>query len=152
MNFKRYTSLFFMILLVSGLILTAGCSSGVIETPVEEEIESPSLVIKDISAQDAFSLIGENSDNPDFVIIDVRTPEEYDEGHVEDADNIDFYAPDFSERLNSLDKSKTYLIYCRSGNRSGQALAIIKEMDFLKIYHMDGGMLEWTAEELPTVK
>ena len=51
-----------------------------------------------------------------------------------------------------MDKSKTYLIYCRSGNRSGQALDIMEELNFREVYNMMGGILEWEAEGLPTVK
>ncbi len=58
---------------------------------------------------------------PDDVVIDVRTPEEFDQGHLEGALNLDLMAPDFHEKITRLDPGRTYYLYCRSGNRSGQA-------------------------------
>ncbi|MFC1900396.1 rhodanese-like domain-containing protein [Chloroflexota bacterium] len=152
MRIKQYLLPVLWGLLTSGLIISSGCSSEVVDTPVNEDIEVPSSVIEDVTAQEAYALIEENLDNPDFIIIDIRTPEEYDEGHLEGARNIDFYEPDFAEQIDILDKDNSYLVYCRSGTRSGNSLPVFEEKGFLKIYHMDGGILEWTAEELPLVK
>ena len=91
--------------------------------------------------QEVFTLIQENQNNPDFAIIDVRTPEEFAEGYIENADNIDFYSETFWDELNQLDKNKTYLIYCQSGNRSGRTLDIMAELNFEEVYNMLGGIL-----------
>lgn len=64
------------------------------------------------------------------VILDVRTADEYSQGHVPGALNIDFLSSDFKEKVAKLDATKPYKIYCRSGNRSGQALKIMKAMGF----------------------
>lgn len=69
--------------------------------------------------------------------IDVRTPEEFAEGHVDNALNVDWYAPTFDAQISKLDKAKTYVIYCRSGNRSAQAVAHMKELGFTSL--VDGG-------------
>ncbi|MFC1939447.1 rhodanese-like domain-containing protein [Chloroflexota bacterium] len=126
--------------LVVGAVFTGGCASTQTQT------------IEDVSAQEAFTLIEDNQNNPDFIIIDVRTPQEFADGHVEKANNLDFNSETFRDDLNKLDKDKTYLIYCRSGNRSRNALNIMRELDFGKIYHMSGGIIEWAEEGLPTVK
>ncbi len=144
MNTKRFIVSAFSVLLIIATILTVGCAAA--------EIEAPTRMIEDVTAQEAFTLIQENQNNPDFVIIDVRTPEEFAEGHVVNAINIDFRSESFRDEIDNLDKNKTYLIYCRSGQRSTDALSIMKELDFTKIYHMSGGILEWTAEGLPTVE
>lgn len=86
---------------------------------------------------------------PKPVILDVRTPEEYAGGHLVNAILIDFYSDDFRAKLDQLDKSQVYLVYCRSGNRSGQALNIMKKLGFKKAYHMAGGIVRWVAEGLP---
>ena len=130
--------------LAIGALLTVGCAGG--------EIEVPTQTIEDVTAQEAFTLIQNNQNNPDFVILDVRTPEEFTDGHIENAINIDFYSETFQDELNDLDKSKTYLIYCRSGRRSADALDIMRELNFREIYHMTGGIIEWEAEGLPTTK
>lgn len=109
-------------------------------------------ILEDVGAQEAFELIQRNQGNPDFMIIDIRTPEEFDEGHIEDAVNIDFYSETFKKDLDKLDKGKTYFIYCRSGNRSGRAMPVMKELGFKEVYNLSVGIKEWLAEGLPVVK
>lgn len=76
----------------------------------------------------------------DVVIIDVRSLQELGSGYVEGAINIDYYSSDFKFKLDALDKDKTYLIYCRSGNRSGKTLKIMKGLNFKKVYNLIGGV------------
>ncbi len=108
--------------------------------------------VKDVSALEAYALIQENIDNPDFIIIDVRTPEEYKEGHLKGAVNINMLLETFKEDIAKLDRNKTYLIYCRSGGRSSMAVSIIQKLEFAHIYHMVNGIIEWNAEGLPVEK
>ena len=133
-----------LVLLITTVVVTGGC--------VGSEQETPTQIIENVTPQEAFTLIQDNQNNPDFVIIDVRTPEEFADGHIEDAINLDYYSETFRDELNKLDKDKKYLIYCQSGNRSGKALAIMEELNFREVYNMSGGILEWEAEALPTVK
>ncbi len=140
MRLKKLMVLALSVSLVIGVALTGGC------------ILDGTATIEDISPQEALTLIQNNQNNPDFVIIDVRTPEEFADGHIENASNIDFYSATFREELDNLDKNKTYLIYCRSGGRSGSALDIMAELDFTEVYNILGGIIAWNAEGLPTVK
>jgi len=79
-------------------------------------------------------------------IIDVRTPEEYKEGHIEKAVNADFKnTGEFAKYLDSLDKSDKYMIYCRSGNRFGQALTLMQQKGFKNITNLEGGILAWQS-------
>ena len=105
-------------------------------------------VVTDITTQAAAVLIKENRDNPDFSIVDVRTPEEFAAGHIENAINIDFLSDGFEDNINRLDKNKAYLVYCRTANRSRSAVNIMEELDFDEIYHMLGGIVQWEAEGL----
>lgn len=105
--------------------------------------------IKDISVKEAYDLMGKNKDNQSFIIIDVRTPQEFASEYIESAVNIDYYSEEFQNELNELDKEKTYLIYCLSGNRSGRALAIMKELGFREVYNMLGGIIQWKVEGYP---
>ena len=109
-------------------------------------------VLKDVTAQEAFDLIQQNKGNPDFLIIDVRTPEEFKDGHIENAILIDFYSENFKDELAKLDREKTFSIYCRSGNRSGQAVDIMAELGFQEIYNLSVGIQEWIAQGFPIVK
>jgi phage shock protein E len=91
------------------------------------------------------------TDNPpdDLVVLDVRTPEEFAEGHLEGAVLVDFYAADFAEQLAALDTDVPYLVYCRSGNRSGQALGVMEQLGFASAVDVDGGIVAWTDAGLP---
>ncbi len=87
------------------------------------------------------------------IVIDIRTPEEYAAGHLEAVSmTLDYYAPDFKDRLAKLDKNAKYLIYCRSGHRSGITLGIMKNMGFTDIHHIEGGINAWIAAGWPVVK
>lgn len=87
----------------------------------------------------------------DLVVLDVRTLEEFQEGHLEDATMIDFYRDDFRAQLENLDKDAPYLLYCRSGNRSGQTRALMEELGFTDVSDVGGGILAWVDEGLPVV-
>lgn len=78
-------------------------------------------------------------------LIDVRTPEEFAAGHMDSAINIDFYASDFQTRIQELDPKGKYAVYCRSGNRSGQALEMMREMGFSSVINLTGGIVAWQA-------
>ena len=106
-------------------------------------------IIQSISAKEAFDLIQKNRDNPDFKLLDVRTPEEFGAEYIQGAVNIDYYASNYVKRLKRLDKKKIYLLYCRSGNRSGQSLELMKKLSFMEVYHISGGMIGWKASGLP---
>lgn len=86
------------------------------------------------------------------VIIDVRTPEEFASGHIENSINIDFYSPEFYARISALDPNQEYAIYCRSGNRSSEALRMMDELDFTKVTELTGGMLAWERSDLKICK
>ncbi len=85
-------------------------------------------------------------------VLDVRTPAEFAEGHIPGAKNIDFYAKDFAERLGKLDKSKPYLMHCRSGGRSGKAGAMMSKMGFKLVYDLAPGMNGWRKAKKPIEK
>lgn len=109
-------------------------------------------VIKRFAPKEAFELIQKNSKNPDFVILDIRTPEEFESGHIERAININYHNDTFVEDLNKLDKNKTYLVYCRTGRRSGDAVGIMTKQGFKELYRTDGDIVKWKSEGLPVTK
>ncbi|MBT8184265.1 MAG: rhodanese-like domain-containing protein [Eudoraea sp.] len=85
--------------------------------------------------------------DPNAFILDVRTPEEMEEGYIPGAANIDIYlGQEFLDEVEKLDKSKNYYIYCRSGNRSGQACAILNSLGFEQAYNLMGGFMEWEGD------
>ncbi len=79
----------------------------------------------------------------DVIILDVRKPNEFRAGKIDGAINIDYFAPDFRDQLGALDKSASYLVYCKKGGRSAKATTIMKELGFEKVYDMSGGYDQW---------
>ena len=132
-----------LLLVIMGAALTSSCA---------EKAEVQTQIIADITAQEAFELIQENKNNPDFIIVDVRTPAEYDEGHIENALNVDFNSGNFESEIGKLDRAKKYLMHCRSGNRSRGALEIMVELDFEEVYHLYEGIIGWDKAGYPTIK
>lgn len=88
---------------------------------------------------------------PDRIVIDVRTPAEYAEGHLEGAVLVDYNAPDFAERIAEFDPDADYVIYCRSGNRSAGARAVMAEQGFTDVVDVEGGIVAWNQAGLPIV-
>ena len=79
--------------------------------------------------------------HPEMMVLDIRTPGEFNQRHIKGAVNIDFYSPEFVTRLNSLDKNEPILMHCRSGNRSAQSLVVFQKLGFKKIYHLNYGIV-----------
>jgi len=79
------------------------------------------------------------------VVLDVRSPEELAEGEVPGNRMINFFDGNFKPEIEKLDTSKTYLVYCRSGNRSGKACAFMAQKGFEKLYNLQGGIGAWNA-------
>lgn len=113
-----------------------------------------STEITHVKAAGAKKLIDDaaKAEKKDFVVLDVRTPEEFKEGHVKGAVNIDFIDKGFPDQLAKLDRSKTYLVHCQAGGRSTKALEVFKKLGFKTVIHMDGGMNGWQDEKLPVEK
>ena len=83
----------------------------------------------------------------DAVVLDVRTYEEYKEGYIPDALNIDIYmGQGFLEEIRKLDKSKNYYVYCRTGSRSAQACSLMKQLGFNNTYNLLGGYAKWKGK------
>jgi rhodanese-related sulfurtransferase len=108
---------------------------------------SDTAVIETIPAPEAAEVLAEPPTG--LVTLDVRTPEEFNEVRIAGASNLDFYAADFADRLDSLDKSLPYFVYCRSGNRSGQTLDMMRDLGFEQVYNLDGGIVAWNEAGFP---
>ena len=100
----------------------------------------------DVSIEDTIELIEQN---PELVILDVRTVSEFEEGHIKEAINIP--VDELVDRLDELSKDDELLVYCRTGNRSGAAVRILFNADYTKIYHMHEGISVWIHQGRPVV-
>jgi phage shock protein E len=106
---------------------------------------------KTVTANRANRIIQEATGNPQFVILDVRKPEDFSKEHIRDAINIDFKSSDFSKSLANLDKTKTYFVICYAGVRSKNTMLMMEKLHFRKVYNIKGGMMKWRAKKLPLV-
>ena len=88
---------------------------------------------------------------PDVMLLDVRTPEEFAEGRLQGAVNMDVQEDSFADKITMLDSSKTYIVYCRSGSRSHAAAKMISKNGFT-VYVLKGGILAWMEKKYPVVK
>lgn len=89
--------------------------------------------------------------NSDHILLDVRTPNETASGKIQDALEIDFQQADFLDQVNLLPKDKPVFVYCRSGNRSGQAMAKMEKLGFTEVYNLKGGILAWKDMGRPVI-
>jgi rhodanese-related sulfurtransferase len=104
-------------------------------------------IVSLISPQELKDKLGE-----DIQLIDVRTPQEFAEGHLDGAVMIDYFDAEFMNKMSKLDKSKDLYIYCRSGNRSGKASRKLESMGFPKVFDLKGGILNWNRNNMKVVK
>lgn len=120
-------------------------------TPSSKNLGSSNCDTSSINVKLAYKLITENTSNPNFIILDVRKPDDFEKEHIANAINIDFKAGNFSAKIDSLDKSKIYLINCYGGFRSKTTMGMMEKKGFTKLYNMKGGMMKWRAKKLPVV-
>ena len=123
-----------VIALIASLLLLTGCSSN-------------AAGVTNMNVSEFSKKITESG----VVTLDVRTPGEFMTGHIKGAQNVDFESESFKSDIESLDKNGTYAVYCRSGNRSGQAVAIMHEAGFHNVYNLEGGVIDWAAQGMALV-
>jgi rhodanese-related sulfurtransferase len=137
---------FVVLIIFSASFMSCAQNSKAKKDSQQIEVTKEEKVISLISPQDLNQL-------KDIQLIDVRTPEEFSEGHINDAININFYDDNFIEEMSSkLDKSKPVYVYCRSGGRSGKASKKLEAAGFTKVYDLEGGFMNWTDKKLEVVK
>jgi len=119
--------------LIASVLLLAGCSS--------------STGAIDLGVSEFSTKVAEAG----VITLDVRTPIEFAEGHIQGARLIDFQSGNFENEIAALDKNATYAVYCRSGNRSGQAVKVMQDAGFTSVFNMNGGVIDWANAGLPLV-
>ena len=137
---KLSLSLFLFLAVVSLFILVFARNNDKSSPTVLSAQNENQKTIKTLSVQDFRNKIDDKS-----TILDVRTPHEYEAGHLQNAINIDFHSTNLKEKFKGLDADKTYLIYCSSGNRSSSALKIMDELGFSEVYDLKNGLNNWQA-------
>ena len=137
---------FVIIIIISGIILYFALSSP--QELVEDQTSSSNsntnsnLQMGTIESVLTFNFKSK-VDSGEYVILDIRTPEEFEAGHIKGAINIDFYDPNFQQQINNLDRDKKYLVYCRSGSRTSYTLPLFEQLEFNEVYELQGGAISW---------
>ncbi len=150
-RFTRVVLFGLVLLLIAGLLGACAVGGAQTQASTAPATEGRAKFIT-ISPEKAHTLIQEHKNDPNFVILDIRTPQEFESGHIAGAINIDFYAPDFPQQLDKLDKNKVYVVYCRSGNRSSKTIPLMKKLGFKMVYEIQGGIKNWAARGLPLAR
>lgn len=104
-----------------------------------------------VNAEEAKAMIEANAGNDQFVILDTRSSTEYATGHLIQSEFYNYSAADYWEQIKKLDKTKTYLLYCHSGGRSGKTLKFMKENGFKEAHNLKGGIVSWKRAGYPVV-
>jgi len=133
------------------MIMVSGCAQQL----TKQQVMGPGekyFSVDILPPKDAFELIQKNKGNSNFVILDIRTPEEFRDGHIEGAVNVDFRSENFGKEIDRFDKNKTYFVYCRTGNRSYDALNLMGPIGFRSIVRLAGDINGWKSAGLPIVK
>lgn len=147
---KRLYRIFVSLLLLALLGAACGGGGGGDAGPSAQPVSADDAPgVRVVSADEGASIL---SDPPEgLVVLDVRTPVEFAEAHLEGATLIDIYEPDFTERIGQLDRDVPYLLYCRSGNRSEQAPMLMAELGFADVADVGGGIQAWVSAGHPVV-
>lgn len=103
--------------------------------------------MKNISVKEAKELI----DKGEAKVIDVRTKDEFIDGHIHEAQNINFNDPMFRENIGALDKEGGYIVNCQTGGRSSRATSLMEELGFKNVMNLDGGISAWKNEGMSVV-
>ncbi|TXG38928.1 rhodanese-like domain-containing protein [Seonamhaeicola maritimus] len=111
-----------------------------------QETEKTEAVL--LSAEEMKTMLEDKS----LLLIDVRTPKEFAEGHIKNAINIDFYSETFKEDIKKLDPNVPVLLYCRSGGRSGKTAKMLQKTGFKKSFDLKGGILKWKEQGFEIIK
>ena len=133
------------------VVMVSGCAQQL----TKQQVMGPGekyFSVDILPPKDAFELIQKNKGNSNFVILDIRTPEEFRDGHIADAINVDFRSEKFGAEIDKFDKNKTYFVYCRTGNRSHDALNLMGPLGFRSIVRLAGDINGWKSAGLSIVK
>ena len=143
-SLRNISCIFIVLLIVSSCHSTTEgneASKVLVETNYSTQ-NKQSMAYEDLYVDDFKEKIETDSN---AVILDVRTQEEVDAGSIEGHININIFDDTFAEEVSKLDKSKTYLVYCRSGRRSANACQVMASKGFEKLFNLEGGYMAWEA-------
>jgi len=137
------------ILIVAGL---AAVACAFLFLPPAHRAQGAAGEYLDLSPAEARDLLAKRSGDPRFVLLDVRTPKEFQAERIEGAVMVDYLSPSFRDEMANFDREKTYLVYCRTGNRTKGALKVMRELGFRNLLHLADGIAKWKEAGIPTAR
>lgn len=132
-----------IILVIITIIFLSGC-----QNQEKMKKENKGKILTSINAKEFFNLTQDKNN----ILIDIRTQGEFNQGHIKNAQIIDYYSQNFQNKLQTLDKTKTYLIYCRSGSRSASTLYLMEQLGFENVYNLEYGLIEWVQSNYKLIQ
>ncbi len=139
----------YALLLLSAILFATACTNSTNGQSESIQTENQTMAYKNMSAREVSEMLATR--NEAVVVLDVRTPEEWAEGQLEGAMELNFY-DEFEQRVEALDKEKTYVVYCKLGGRSAQASQMMADKGFANVINMKGGYDGWKDAGLKTTK
>ena len=138
-----------IIVVLSSVLLVSmySCSGNSNTEATTEQVVQQEEIIVDVTVSQFKDLIATEG-----TVLDVRTPEEWAEGTIPNAEKMNYNDDDFASQVEKLDKTKPVFVYCKRGGRSAGAAEILKEKGFTKVYNLDGGITAWIDEGQEVVK
>jgi phage shock protein E len=134
------------------LLLAAGIAAAAPSLRAEKPAPAAAAAeaaVKNVTPDEAEKVM---KSKKDAVVLDVRTAEEFEGGHIAGAKNVDFHGDDFAKKIAEFDKSKPYVLHCAAGGRSTRALETMKKHGFREVYHLDGGFKAWQQAGKPVAR
>ena len=144
--------LFLSVLLTLAINISCSSRAKSVASPKtlpNDEQNNPTQWLHHINADEAFLAL-KKTESP--LVLDIRTPFEFNGGRIMDAKLLNYYDKNFKEGLGKLDKTKPIIVHCRSGGRSNESLPVFKELGFENVLHLDGGILAWEKAGYPLTK
>ncbi|WP_339713514.1 rhodanese-like domain-containing protein [uncultured Sneathiella sp.] len=136
-------------LVLAGVLLAVVSSALIAMTLVQADDSYKEFGYRMITPLETEALLKQQ---PDVVVLDIRTPEEFNAGHIAGAVNIDYFAADFADRIAGLDPAKTYVLHCKSGGRSDRSLPLMRANNITNVHHLEAGFDGWKAAGLPIAR
>ena len=137
------------IVIVAGL---AAIACAFLFRPSVPRAEDTAGEYPNLSPSEARDMIGKRSGDPGFVLLDVRTPKEFDAERIEGAVMVDYLSPSFRDEMAKRDRAKSYLVYCRTGKRTNGAVKVMRELGFRNVSVIPGGITKWKEAGFPTAR
>lgn len=131
---------------IASFLIAGAVAAGFLFRPPAARADGAS---PNLTPAQAREMIGTRAGKPDFVLLDVRTPGEFRSERIDGAVLVDYQSGNFRSEVGALDRGKTYLVYCRTGNRSRGAIRVMEEEGFRNVYHLDGGIVRWMEAGFP---